>query len=252
MVYQMRFLGIDFGWSTGPSGLAALEWDGAQLTLLEMVCHQPFDDILAWVDRVAGNGPALVAVDAPTIIPNETGMRLPDKLTHRYFGKYHAGCYPANVQRPFAERTMALGKALEARKFKHADAIEPLLPGRYQIECFPHPAMVHLFDLSRILKYKKGRLAERRLELEYYRKLILKELPLLTPRLSLSSLPSIPEKGIEMKALEDQLDGLICAYIGAYWWYWGVARNQVLGNREEGYIVVPHRLVTKRFFRSQL
>jgi predicted RNase H-like nuclease len=239
----LKFLGIDFGWSTGASGLAALEWDGEQLTLLEMVCHQPFDDILAWVDRMAGDGSALVAVDAPTIIPNETGMRLPDKLTHRYFGKYHAGCYPANVQRPFAKRTVALSKALEARQFKHADTIDPLLPGRYQIECFPHPAMVHLFDLSRILKYKKGSLAERRLELERYRSLILKELTLHTPKLSLTSLPPIPVKGVEVKALEDQLDGILCAYVGAYWWYWGVARNQVLGNSEEGYIIVPDRVV---------
>lgn len=241
----MKFLGIDFGWQTGPSGLAALEWDGAQLTLLEMVRHQPLDHILAWVDRTAGDGPALVAVDAPTIIPNATGMRLPDKLTHSYFGKYHAGCYPANLQRPFAERTVALGQALEARKFNHADTIEPLRPGRYQIECFPHPAIVHLFDLSRILKYKKGPLAERRPELERYRSLILKELTVHTPKLSLSSLPTIPAKGVEMKALEDQLDGILCAYVGAYWWYWGVARNQVLGNRHEGYIVVPHRVFTK-------
>jgi predicted RNase H-like nuclease len=239
----VKFLGIDFGWQTGPSGLAALEWDGVQLASVEMVCHQPFEDILAWVDRVAGDGPALVAVDAPTIIPNETGMRLPDKLTHSYFGKYHAGCYPANLQLPFAERTVALGRALEARKFNHANTIEPLHPGRYQIECFPHPAIVHLFDLSRILKYKKGPLAERRLELERYRSLILKELTLHTPKLSLSSLPPIPRKGVEMKALEDQLDALLCAYVGAYWWYWGVARNQVLGNRHEGYIVVPHRIV---------
>ena len=209
---------------------------------LEMVRHQPLGDILVWVDRVAGDGPPLVSVDAPTIIPNATGMRLPDKLTHRYFGKYHAGCYPANLQRPFAERTVALGKALEARKFNHADTIEPLRTGRYQIECFPHPAIVHLFDLSRILKYKKGPLAERRLKLEHYRSLILEDLALHTPKLSLSSLPSIPLKGVEMKALEDQLDGILCAYVGAYWWYWGVARNQVLGNSQEGYIVVPHRV----------
>jgi predicted RNase H-like nuclease len=31
--------------------------------------------------------------------------------------------------------------------------------------------------------------------------------------------------------------------VGAYWWYWGVARNQVLGNSHEGYIIVPHRII---------
>gem|GEM_PF-5855653 len=24
-----------------------------------------------------------------------------------------------------------------------------------------------------------------------------------------------------LKTTEDKLDSLICAYIGAYWWYWG-------------------------------
>jgi predicted RNase H-like nuclease len=38
--------------------------------------------------------------------------------------------------------------------------------GRYQIEVFPHPAMIHLFQLSRILKYKKGNLAEKKAELQ--------------------------------------------------------------------------------------
>lgn len=51
------------------------------------------------------------AVDAPTIIPNATGMRLPDKLSHKHFGRYHAGCYPANLNRPFAQNTVAFGEA---------------------------------------------------------------------------------------------------------------------------------------------
>ncbi|MCY7392409.1 MAG: hypothetical protein LH647_13285, partial [Leptolyngbyaceae cyanobacterium CAN_BIN12] len=43
----------------------------------------------------------------------------------------------------------------------------------------------------------------------------------------------------ELKAVEDQLDSLICAYIAAHWWHWGTERNVVLGDRAEGYIVVP-------------
>jgi predicted RNase H-like nuclease len=30
---------------------------------------------------------ALIAVDAPTLIPNATGARVPDRLTHKYFGR---------------------------------------------------------------------------------------------------------------------------------------------------------------------
>lgn len=249
----MRFIGIDLGWKSGPSGLCCLEWTDGQLQMLDLDRRQSIEDILNWVDRwVLPQEPAMIAVDAPTLIPNATGMRLPDRLTHKYFGRYHAGCYPANLSLAFAQRTVEFGLELESRGFAHAPEIVPQQPGRYQIECFPHPAIINLFKLQRILKYKKGRLRERRLELEKLHNLISENLPILQPSLNLSSLPwrtwrliaslssSDPSTGAALKAIEDQLDSLICAYIGAHWWYWGSERNLVLGDRTTGYIVIPH------------
>ena len=236
----MKFLGIDLGWSSGASGLCCLEWSNKSLNLLHLDRQLLTKDIHNWVDNwVSPTQSALIAVDAPTLIPNLTGMRLPDKLTHKHFGRYHAGCYPANLGRPFAQRTVEFGLSLEARGFKHAPSITPKALGRYQIEVFPHPAMVHLFSLTRILKYKKGILAERRLELIKLRQYILEILPTLEPSLKLSDLPEIPTTGIALKAVEDQLDSLICAYVAAHWWYWGIQRNWVLGDATTGYIVVP-------------
>ncbi|WP_084739188.1 DUF429 domain-containing protein [Chroococcidiopsis thermalis] len=183
----MKFLGIDLGWSSGASGLCCLELTNGQLQLLDLDRRESIADILAWIDTwVQLEEPAIVAVDAPTLIPNATGMRLPDKLTHKYFGKYHAGCYPANLSLPFAQRTVDFGLALEARGFNHAPEITPQMPGRYQIEVFPHPAIVHLFQLDRILKYKKGKLAERYLELLKLRRHIVDVLSTLEPALVLS------------------------------------------------------------------
>jgi len=235
----MRFLGLDLGWRTGPSGLAVLEWDGKALQLLDLSRRTELRAILDWVEEWTGTGPGLVAVDAPTLIPNATGMRLPDRLTHRYFGKYHAGCYPANQGRPFAERTTLLGQELRARGFQHSPTLVPQALGRYQIECFPHPAIVRFFDLPQIIKYKKGTLAQRQSELSRYRQLLLTQLPQYEPYLQPLELPEIPSTGHLLKAVEDQLDGLVCAYVGAYWWYWGLARNELLGDESEGYIVVP-------------
>lgn len=183
----------------------------------------------------------MIAIDAPTVIPNPTGMRLPDRLAHKYFGKYDAGCYPANQGRPFAETLVQFSHALEKMGFGHAPTVIPQRLGRYQIELFPHPATIHLFHLDRILKYKKGRLAQRRTELEKLRSLQLSVLPTLSPALALSAaqLPLIPTGGTQLKAVEDQLDSMICAYSGAHWWWWGLERNWVLGSLETGYIVVP-------------
>lgn len=245
----MKFLGIDLGWRSQPSGLCCLEWADKQLYLLDIDRKEAIADILTWVDSwIQPDEPAIIAVDAPTIIPNATGTRLPDKLTHKYFGKYHAGCYPANLNLPFAQRTVGFGLELSARGFAHAPTIEPQQLGRCQIEVFPHPAIVLLFGLQRILKYKKGRLSERRLELEKLRTLIIEKLPTCQPSLNFSSFSAcenslfaeIPSTSATLKAVEDQLDSLICAYVGAHWWYWGIEQNLVLGDQLTGYIIVPN------------
>ncbi|MEM6255972.1 MAG: DUF429 domain-containing protein [Cyanobacteria bacterium P01_D01_bin.156] len=238
----MYFLGIDLGWTTGPTGVCCLKLQADSLSLERLERLATHRDVLAWItEQAPKDTPAMVAVDAPTIIPNSTGMRQPDRLAHQYFGKYHAGCYPANQGSGFAPQLIAFGQALSDYGFAHAPSLTPQQPGRYQIEFFPHPAMVHLFGLSRILKYKKGRVAQRREELERLRTLIITHFPNHTPDLTIQSLPVIPTKGTALKAIEDQLDSIICAYGAAHWWYWGHQRNQVLGSLAEGYIVVPHR-----------
>ena len=244
----MRFLGIDLGWQSGPSGLCCLTWHNNQLTLTDLTRHGTVEAVLAWVDGWTEDlATAVVAVDAPTLIPNETGMRIPDRLAHQRFGRYDAGCYPANRSRPFAEKLIAFGLALEERGFRHAPDAPAQSPGKFQLEVFPHPVTVYLFDLQRILKYKKGTLAQRRPELEKLRHYQLTVLPTLEPSLALAEtdLPEIPQTGAAMKAVEDRLDSLTCAYAAAHWWYWGQAKNWILGSVEEGYIVGPERLAKR-------
>jgi predicted RNase H-like nuclease len=242
----MRFLGIDLGWQSQPSGLCCLEWRDNSLHLLNLCRLEEIPDVLVWVDEwVPPDGVGVVAVDAPTLISNATGMRWCDRLTHKHFGRYHAGCYPANLGLAFAARTVGFGLSLEARGFCHAPTMEAQLPGRYQVEVFPHPAMVELFRLERILKYKKGKLAERRVELARLLDYIVDCLPKLEPGLNLQDFqPVIPSTGAALKDLEDRLDSLICAYVAAHWWYWGLERNWVLGSEVEaeatGYIIVPN------------
>ncbi|NJN09206.1 MAG: DUF429 domain-containing protein [Richelia sp. RM2_1_2] len=259
----MKFIGIDLGWKSQPSGLCYLELIDGKLELQDLDRKDSIANILTWVDDcVKADESAIIAVDAPTLIPNATGSRLPDKLTHKHFGKYHAGCYPANLGLAFAERTVNFGLELEARSYLHAPTIEAQKLGRYQIEVFPHPAIVNLFGLQRILKYKKGKISDRHLELTKLYNYITDILPTLdpplrtqrdscynggNPRNALSCLcglfiTSTPKTGIALKAAEDKLDSIICAYVAAYWWYWGEQRNIVLGDVNTGYIVIPDRV----------
>ena len=186
-------------------------------------------------------GDAVIGIDAPIVIPNATGMRDADKLAHSFYGRYHAGAYPASQARRFWKRTTGLSSELRKRGFEHGDTLVSRCRGRYQIEVHPHAAAAQLFALDRIIKYKKGAVAERAAELARLRGLMLERLPRLTPSLELEALPHVRKTGPDLKDLEDRLDALTCAYIAAHWWYWGTERNDVLGDSALGYIVVPKR-----------
>jgi pyridoxamine 5'-phosphate oxidase len=236
----VRFLGIDFGWQRNPSGLAILEQDGPTLHLLKLERLTEPGEIVAWADVNAGEN-AVIGIDAPIVIPNEDGMRAADRLAHTMYGKYHAGAYPASRARSFWRRTTQLSKDLARRGFRHGDKLAAQSEGRQQIEVHPHAATVQLFGLDQIVKYKKGSLADRAAGLAILRGLILERLPLLVPSLAPATLPEIPTGGKALKACEDQIDSVMCAYIAAYWWTWGRERNDVLGDSRRGYIVVPKR-----------
>lgn len=222
----MRFLGVDLGWQSQPSGVAALD---ENLRLLNLGRIDAIEDVPGWVDEMAGDGPAMVAIDAPTIIRNPGGTRECERALNRVFRKYDAGCHAANLGRPFAVRTNAFSASLESRGFAHADRIVAGAPGRYQIEVHPHAASVRLFGLEKILKYKKGRVADRAVGLRRLRDLV--------SGLVQGDLPEMPRTNL--KVVEDQIDAVLCAYIGWHWWRSGAEGSTVFGDKGGGFIVVP-------------
>ena len=178
-----------------------------------------------------------MGVDAPLVIRNHSGIRDAERELNSEFRRYHAGCHAANLGRPFARNVLFQSQAgsglLPRRRHDGAQG------GRFQMEVHPHAATVNLFDLPRIVKYKRGRRAERAKELNRLRELMLSRLPLLDPALSLR-LPSVPTTG-NLKPVEDEIDAVLCAYIAAHWWFWATQRNRVYGCGGKGYIVVPER-----------
>ncbi|HEY4364019.1 MAG TPA: DUF429 domain-containing protein [Bryobacteraceae bacterium] len=226
------FIGVDLGWYGKPTGLASIETHRSTLRLRNIARLQPVDEILSWIEREAGSGSAIVAVDAPLVIPNATGIRPAERDLNRDFRRYHAGCHAANLGRPFAANVTNFSRRLESLGFAHGTTIAPRPKGRYQIEVHPHAATVSLFALDRIVKYKRGRRAEKEKELSRLRRLMLTRLPVSM------HLPSVPRKG-PLKPVEDQIDAVLCAYIGAHWWRWAQLRNRLYGDASTGYIVVP-------------
>jgi predicted RNase H-like nuclease len=43
------------------------------------------------------------------------------------------------------------------------------------------------------------------------------------------------------KQFDDLLDGILCAYLAYYYWYWGEEGSWVVGDLNTGYVTLPRR-----------
>ncbi len=246
------YLGLDLAWSErNPSGLAVGVGapDGARMTLppCRLVTTA---DIVQTIRRLVGDQPAILAVDAPLIVRNETGRRQAEAELAAAFRRYDAGPHPANrrlLRRYGALRGEELLTALADDGFRYAPTIDAGMTGRYIVEVFPHPATIVLFDLPRILKYKPrpGRsLNERRAELARYLSLLAglaqADPPLYGADTVFAGLTLDQCGPAALKAIEDCADALICAYIALYGHRWGAARGRSFGSAAEGAIFTPY------------
>jgi pyridoxamine 5'-phosphate oxidase len=188
------------------------------------------EDVLRWVTTEAADG-AGIGIDAPIVVTNSQRIRIADRLAKSYYGKYHAGSYPLKKTRTFSKTISTFSTSLASLGFGQGEGEQ-----RFLIEVHPYAASVQLFLLNAIVEYQKGSLTDRAGELARLRGLILERLPSLVPKLDLTELPEICDRGRDLKAAEDQLDALLAAYMAAHWWYWGRKRNTVVGG-----IVVPCR-----------
>ena len=114
------------------------------------------------------------------------------------------------------------------------------------IETYPHPGHIEMFDLRSILKYKKGKAAEKRVGLAQYVDL-LERLQDRDPTLQAQTVPLLDTdvvhlKGAAMKRQEDLLDALFCAYTALHLWHhredeskWRVVKEQ----HSPDFITVP-------------
>lgn len=228
------FLGLDLGWTTGATGAAALDGAG-RLSASGRV--RTDDEIAAWINAQAGNV-VVAAVDAPLVVPNESGMRLPERLIGKTFGAFGASAHTSNKAKFGHERPRA---ARLAERFGWAvDPATPTGAGETVcVEVYPHPAMVGLFELGYRLDYKKGN-EQRRApgfaalmsHLESVPELALEDYARWA---ELRAIVAQPQPG-DLNRVEDELDAILCAHLA---WLWHHRREavHVYGSLEEGYIV---------------
>lgn len=244
----MLFVGLDLAWSTkNGTGVAVLKGDRTQAELLHSQIVFSDDDIISLVTSLVGKNPAMIAIDAPLIVPNLTGRRRAEELVGTLFRKYDAGAHPANRTRlsqwSGEVRGERIAQILEKKGFRHSPYVKRFEKSMKFFEVYPHPSMVVLFGLDRIIRYKakpNRDYKERWSQFAKYQK-CLRALRSSTPRLIIPDqlLKSVAGvRGKELKEYEDVLDAVFCAYIAYYCWH-KPEECAVLGSMDEGYILTP-------------
>jgi predicted RNase H-like nuclease len=235
-------VGVDLAWGeTARTGLCV----AADGRVISSGTAQSNDEIVAWIEPWLGPG-TVVAVDAPLIVPNATGQRVPERLVSQLFSAAGASAHSANRSIPaFADG--GRGARLATRL---GLATDPAASLPAMIEVYPHPALVALFGLQRSLAYKakSGRsVSDRRVVFEVLFG-HLESLGSADPPMDVAGAPRWSAIRAEvdhaishsqLDALEDEVDAYVCAYVGLHRLRWGDERSAVLGNAVDGYIVTP-------------
>ena len=228
------FVGIDLAWrAKARTGLAAVDDSGR---LVQSGTAITDDEIVAWVER---QGPVVIAaVDAPLVVPNQTGQRVAEREIGRAFGKYGASAYPSNRSNPLFDPPRA-----EALSRRMGWSVDPEVAGTVEmpacIEVYPHSALVGLFSLPERILYKKGPDRGAGFALLMRCLTSVPELRLEeSPRWAeLTGIVASPRLG-DLTRIEDELDAILCAHL-AWLWHHRPGTLAVYGSLVEGYIVAP-------------
>jgi len=242
-------MGIDMAWRIQDrhTGIAVMVGDAREIRLTAVSCGiTSMDGIFDFVAQQSGSA-TVIAIDASLVVKNASGQRRCETEIAVRFGKHHASCHSSNTSRLHHDTGMKLVARLQTLGFAHRFDLETAREraGKWLFEVYPHPAMVQLFGLQRIIRYKKGSVEQKREGLETLRTHLrnladgtrgLTGSPVLEHLLE-KHLPDL--KGESLKRYEDTLDAVFCAYLAWHCWRWGGERNEMFGTIEDGYIVVP-------------
>lgn len=162
----------------------------------------------------------VIAIDMPLSMAPIVGRRTSDDLISSLYASRHAGTHTPSSVRPgklsdeLRVRFDGLGFPLQTESFS-----TPAL-----IEVYPHPALIELAAAAKRLPYKHGKTGKywpedtpagrrRRLFAVWEQIVVLLDARIEGVGAALP-MPAFDCRGYEMKAFEDMLDAVVCAWVG--------------------------------------
>jgi predicted RNase H-like nuclease len=258
---QPRYIGLDLAWGEGSAAKLANETGLAMIDGSGRVLHagwaRGLDQVIDWLLAVSLPGD-IIAVDAPLVIPNPTGMRPCEREVGMRYGRWHVAANASNQAMGWTAG-VTLRERLEPAGFAYTDGTTPPDPTvRTLFECYPFTTIVGMHELGYTDKRPRYKRLDRSLTAPAARAARLaacdelirrvSALTTATPPLDIGSHatsailinePS-PANSIAYKHREDLLDALLCAWTAAIWHVHGEARVQILG-RFDAPDVAGHR-----------
>ncbi|HXH34097.1 MAG TPA: DUF429 domain-containing protein [Plantibacter sp.] len=245
-----RFLGVDLAWGEGSGTRAANESGVVCIDDAGVVVDAGWatgvDEVARWVIAHASPGD-VIAIDAPLVVHNASGMRLCEREVGQRYGRWQVSAYPSNLALP-ALGGVALRLVLEAAGLEYFDGVNPQSDdATIFFECYPHTTLVGAAELGYTdarPRYKKLDpalpVSERRASRASLADGLIARLAALSsaePPLDLTTHPVTlallevpsPTKESAHKHREDLIDAAICAWTAAAWSHSGLERFQVLG-----------------------
>jgi predicted RNase H-like nuclease len=238
----MLIAGVDLAWQSEKNGTSVALGELSDGVLSVSRVSDDLRSINEILRTLALLGqPDGVAIDGPLILRNETGQRPCEQLVSKAYGAKKASCHTSNLRLYPDPAGVRLSARLQDAGYAHLGEA----PARWQIECYPHPALIEIFGLPERLPYKKGTVAERCSGQADLSRLILslRDAPFLSLQLTAELIARLTPnftaslKGKALKRNEDFLDSLLCLYIAGL--YASGIRSDIYGDGEWGYIFVP-------------
>jgi len=243
------FIGFDSAWTDrpdAPGAICALEMDDARPVRFHPPRLASFCAALAFAEQVRSRpGCTLLAIDQPTIVPNQTGMRPVERAASRLIGWLGGGVQAAHRGRvgmfcddsPIWRFLASLGGVQapeEARTSAH---------GLYLVEVFPALALPSIdgrfFGRGAAPRYNPERRTFRQESWVAVAQAVagqFRQLGLDEPAAWSRAAASLTKPA---KADQDRLDAMICLLIALRWRLGPRAGSLLLGDLDRGYMVAP-------------
>lgn len=245
------YFGVDLAWGEGTERRAAKETGLVQLAasgqVLDAGWARGIDAVVDWVRERAGPGD-VIAVDAPLVVRNETGMRECEREVAQRYMRWRVGANATNLSRAW-QGGVTIRRAFERLGYVYSGDAPPAATGSVTFfECYPYTTLVGAEELGYELerpRYKRlnpafPTVAERRASRasecdELIRRM--SSLAIASPPLDLRSHPVTaelvgspsPTADVPYKHREDLIDAALSAWTAALWTEHGFERCQVLG-----------------------